>query len=1044
MTSTKSNVTQEAVPKVNTNMNVNNMNVGSIPESSGVRHDQTNNNGNRRVLKRNRVSYVCFACRKRKTRCDRGNPCGRCVALSTECVYAIPELNVTKKLNVAEPAVPGKGPTQQPPLPTGEVFITTPHNGTGSIPVAHEHGGLHSMNPMQQLSPAMPSIQSQGTSTNLKPGIPSPTTTSMLHPVHQQPSLLQQNSNADMMKIAKLEEELMYWKKKAMSFGPGSSLHPTTGSYSDMTSTQSYSSTFMESPGVGNGANLSGADGCDNQIINNQSFNNVRLSLDDCESTYFVHEYLRALHPPFSFPSLIFRDRHLTCMFASIFGFTYTDIIKYVGENEELTIQNLMKYGNSALISNEHTILYYYEPILIKHVQQARNQNQLKSVPVIIFTKGDRIEELVETEFPPALTSLLDEILEKLPPTETGLQLYINHFLKCIYPFYPFLNVETFLEAIGRLITYDPNVINAGGKPSWNIKKETLRKDLEYLTLLMIVIQISHDLLSVSLDEDVKMDVKTLDLTPLSIHSESWLSFSKRLFLILNVSRFHSEDVFCCMLYQRICYSFSPRESNLLLDPHPLVHSSQLLQEALVLGLHKDPTNYKSLSNHSVQPTEISNYRRKLWLGLCNIIFQETLPLGSTAKVEEYHSYFFKNLDNISFMEAVRFSLTPANTFDYRLIDMAIKKYQIGLLMAKIQKACTGLTPSPISEILFLISKLEAEVLKFEKLKLTSEGIKETIKFHSLECSMDISSVIRCEIIIMKLVSNSLIHNVLWSLFLKVEEKVNADESYNYYTLHAKLFEKMMLHSFKFYGLMSQLFSNDFEKDTVKYRYSLTKQIQQSYLRISLWFISILLKLSLVQKDLETNGSTPNSVVTNSNIDIHDSKLMVIKDLYKISENAFISLVRQSKKYSILKTSMLFNKTQCLFSYFVQILQMDRLLAISTRLWDMKIENKEIPQRVIQSLRKKWSINIEDAEVMRSNFFASSSLHLLDYETWSNIQKYIHSMNIPLAQQSSAQFAKDAPLYQGSSALDTSIDLNLDFSSFFDLDSNFGLPSLSF
>lgn len=68
---------------------------------------------------------------------------------------------------------------------------------------------------------------------------------------------------------------------------------------------------------------------------------------------------------------------------------------------------------------------------------------------------------------------------------------------------------------------------------------------------------------------------------------------------------------------------------------------------------------------------------------------------------------------------------------------------------------------------------------------------------------------------------------------------------------------------------------------------------------------------------------------------------------------------------------------------------MDRLLVISTRLWDMKIENKEIPQKVIEPLRKNWSINIEDAEVMRSNFFASSSLHLLNYETWNNIQKYI-------------------------------------------------------
>ena len=225
--------------------------------------------------------------------------------------------------------------------------------------------------------------------------------------------------------------------------------------------------------------------------------------------------------------------------------------------------------------------------------------------------------------------------------------------------------------------------------------------------------------------------------------------------------------------------------------------------------------------NPSLIPQRVIIYRRKLWLGLCNSIFQETLPLGFTAKIEQYHDYFFKNLDYTSFMESVRNSMTSSGKFDYQLINLAIKKYQLGLLMAKINKACTDFVPAAVSEILFMISKLEAEVLKFESLKDYPGDTQATIKLPSTTCTMDIAEVLRCEIVIMKLATSSLIHNVLWSLYLKVEVKLKSEENATFYRLHSTLFEMMVFNCFKFYSFLSDLMFNKYEKDTAQFRYVL-------------------------------------------------------------------------------------------------------------------------------------------------------------------------------------------------------------------------------
>ena len=374
--------------------------------------------------------------------------------------------------------------------------------------------------------------------------------------------------------------------------------------------------------GLGDGA-VAGEDTGNNGL---QVDSHIRLSIDDCESTFMLHESLRALHPPFSFLSLGFRDPHLVCLFASMYGFTFTNVINFLGRKEDITIFDVMNFAAKTMIDNEHPLPFYFEPALITHVQQGRNQKNVKHVPLVIFTKGERIEELSSDEFPPALQMMLSDVQKVLPSTQEALEYHLNHFFQKIYPLYPFLEVSSFLTSINKIIKYDNT--NPEQKPVCTLNKSTLRRELENLALLMIILQMARDSISMSFDPKIIEVSKVLKILESDSQHDDFVSFCQRILNILNAGRLQSEEIFCCMLYHRLCCSFSPRECNVFFDQQPIIQLGKLVQIALVLGLHKDPSDYLMMANPAVYPKERINFRRKLWLGLCCVIFQEAIPLG--------------------------------------------------------------------------------------------------------------------------------------------------------------------------------------------------------------------------------------------------------------------------------------------------------------------------------------------------------------------------------------------------------------------------------
>lgn len=42
----------------------------------------------RQPLRRRRPALSCLECRRRKVKCDRGDPCGQCVSIQTKCNYS--------------------------------------------------------------------------------------------------------------------------------------------------------------------------------------------------------------------------------------------------------------------------------------------------------------------------------------------------------------------------------------------------------------------------------------------------------------------------------------------------------------------------------------------------------------------------------------------------------------------------------------------------------------------------------------------------------------------------------------------------------------------------------------------------------------------------------------------------------------------------------------------------------------------------------------------------------------------------------------------
>lgn len=78
---------------------------GSNAETRSIPHataDKRGYNPQPRVRRRNRLITSCLECRRRKLKCDKGQPCANCVKISRQCVFIASGLDSDAQARLAE------------------------------------------------------------------------------------------------------------------------------------------------------------------------------------------------------------------------------------------------------------------------------------------------------------------------------------------------------------------------------------------------------------------------------------------------------------------------------------------------------------------------------------------------------------------------------------------------------------------------------------------------------------------------------------------------------------------------------------------------------------------------------------------------------------------------------------------------------------------------------------------------------------------------------------------------------------------------------
>lgn len=65
-------------------------------------NERKNQNAQPRVRRRNRIISSCLECRRRKLKCDKGQPCSNCVKVSRQCLFISPSFDAAAQARLAE------------------------------------------------------------------------------------------------------------------------------------------------------------------------------------------------------------------------------------------------------------------------------------------------------------------------------------------------------------------------------------------------------------------------------------------------------------------------------------------------------------------------------------------------------------------------------------------------------------------------------------------------------------------------------------------------------------------------------------------------------------------------------------------------------------------------------------------------------------------------------------------------------------------------------------------------------------------------------
>lgn len=625
---------------------------------------------------RNRISFVCQACRRSKTKCDREKPkCTRCEKMSLECVY-----DVAKQ---PRPRIPNKDATiaklekdvtywQNKAMKLLNQQQETVHVLKKSLSttetVAASTGGPIMASDSRLSSPAGNGLY--GSNGNSRSGSASS--------IRTIPSYSQKTRNVNSNENDTLNDiEINLYKD-----------HPT----------MIFSKVMKHDVKP-----LS-----ENYIIIQDRY------IAACIASAFMSQNSNSMIPALTANANISRAQ------------------KSVRNNVAKLKTILMKQSNDPV---RKARIDDFTNRILENTNSSRNLKIGMILSMLYNTVGHQyLEDHCSSsgQYSDLLKSFISEFERLLPPYDI-IQNYKKHFYQYVFTSLPFLQKQMFEESISQTVTRDPNDPT---KVKLELGNNHLRDKIENLSILMVILKLAYiSLKSIMGDEesnentviipndiDGKSDNETKledadkknkrtkkstskkvpseqeQFSPMPIFvtqeqankypiSNDFILIAQRCLASENWFACANENIISCLLFIWSFFAFSPEEGDFFLEHPTDIISSLVMMLSTSIGLHRDPDDFAQLKEPSLSDQRLLNHRRLLWVavvGICS--FESTLKGRHPLLSSELMSSFLDTRASSSikhYMERVERDMT--GTEDKPLIRIhaaTAKRAQLSLLLA--------------------------------------------------------------------------------------------------------------------------------------------------------------------------------------------------------------------------------------------------------------------------------------------------------------------------------------------------------------------------
>ncbi|CAI4494661.1 AMM_1a_G0022530.mRNA.1.CDS.1 [Saccharomyces cerevisiae] len=664
---------------------------------------------------------------------------------------------------------------------------------------------------------------------------------------------------------------------------------------------------------------------------------NVPLFIWNVEDMLVILGSMTFMDYPFASHSVVEYDLYLRALCGSLHGMTLIDLSS-----------RLNGLPSQDSLNRVLTPLWFIEKAIQRRIQFSK-ANRFQPPVLGLLYNGCSVED---DSLADVLQTLAVEI-ESLPMQKKDCDTLLKSFYQNIYPFHPFIDINSFEHDLAMLFVEDNN-------HNWKISIDSkdARKKIETMSLLAIIMAIT-------------LKHSTLDIDILSIVKESASESAKKLSLLchrllclLDVFRYPNESTFGCLLYFYISEHLDPDSPEVIVLPTELLGLNHLTNLSMILGLQYDPCKYKRIQN----PQHIRR-RRLLWFGIQSLRFQITLPEGNSDKtINEFMEASLA--DSESTKSSSNDFSNSMDEFYVQFSNIAWEKCKFHILLNKLISSYTSIVENPLLfTVLENIRRSEDFMLEHFPLDLIYSPLNDpalnTVAF-SKGSILNICDVKKTEVFMANIVGRTCVFNTLNVLSLYFEKKCiihweQYENNYHYFTLR----------SFNVYlevaGLVSDYLDTRFGGNIPQQNdYVINKQVCFTLIRIWLFQSRILLRLSYKQ-ETEIKRVSSNDTQGASNM------TRILARLIQHVRNQMTYLIGLASERL---QQCYFGNFQAveMFRYIVYVVDAGKLVSVTNEFWERNIDQRKVPQNIQQTVGLKWGLETKNSRAIKQKLTSPQTL----------------------------------------------------------------------